>query len=154
MSNARLLALILAIIISGTVILFTAAAMARTKPTKRAKSTPAPEQSAAAPAPEQPGGWIAEVKKSRPICASADDYVQFHRTSFDIAKRPSQKAMQKAIEFVQRKCPIATFEPGDHVNVERTETFFYRQNQIDHARMRCGQRWPMRTHRRGRNDVN
>jgi hypothetical protein len=31
--------------------------------------------------------------------------------------------MQKAIEFVKRKCPIATFEPGDHVNVERTETF-------------------------------
>jgi hypothetical protein len=39
----------------------------------------APEQSTAAPAPEQPRGWIAEVKKSRPICPSADDYVQFHR---------------------------------------------------------------------------
>jgi hypothetical protein len=86
----------------------------------------APEQSAPTPAPEQPRGWTAVVKKSRPICASADDYVQFHRTSFDIARLPSRKveaAMQKAIEFVKRKCPIAKFEPGDHANVERTETF-------------------------------
>src|SRR5262249_34167744 len=65
----------------------------------------APEQSTATPAPEQPRGWIAEVKESRPICASADDYVQFHRTSFDIARRPSNEAMQKAIEFVKRQCP-------------------------------------------------
>src|SRR5262249_40437656 len=86
-------------------------------------AAPAPEQSTAAPAPEQPRGWIAEVKKSRPICASADDYVQIQRTAFNIAKRPSHKAMQKAIEFAERKCPIAKFEPGDHVNVERTETF-------------------------------
>jgi hypothetical protein len=93
---------------------------------EQSAAAPAPEQSTATPAPEQPGGWIAEVKKSRPICASADDYVQFHRTSFDIARLPSRKvnaAMQKAIEFVKRKCPIAKFEPGDHVNVERTETF-------------------------------
>src|SRR5262249_26540479 len=126
MSNARLLTLILAIIVSATVILFTASAMARKKPAKQSKSTPAPEQSAPTPAPEQSGGWTAVVKKSRPICASADDYVQFHRTSFDIARLPSRKveaAMQKATEFVKRKCPIAKFEPGDHANVERTETF-------------------------------
>ena len=119
MSHARLLALILAVIISGTVILFTASAMARKKPAKQSKSKPAPEQSAAAPAPEQPGGWIAEVKKSRPICASADDYVQIQRLTL----RPSHAAVRKGIEFVRRNCPIAKFEPGDHVNVERTETF-------------------------------
>src|SRR5262249_30100443 len=51
-----------------------------------------PEQSTSTPASEQPRGWIAdrgyntamrdllvEVKKSRPICESADDYVQIQR---------------------------------------------------------------------------
>jgi hypothetical protein len=79
----------------------------------------APEQSKSTPAPEQPRGWIAEVKKSRPICKSADDYVQFER----MAQRPSRKAMQKAAEFVKRKCPIIMFKPGGHASVERTETF-------------------------------
>jgi hypothetical protein len=79
----------------------------------------APEQSKSTPAPEQPRGWIAEVKKSRPICESADDYVQFER----MAQRPSRKAMQKAAEFVKRKCPIIMFKPGGHASVERTETF-------------------------------
>jgi len=55
---------------------------------EQSASTPAPEQLAAArapeqststPAPEQPRNWIAEVKKSRPICESADDYVQIQR---------------------------------------------------------------------------
>jgi hypothetical protein len=86
---------------------------------EQSTSTPAPEQSASTPAPEQLRGWIAEVKKSRPICESADDYVRFQR----MALRPSRKAMRRAVEFVKRKCPIAKFEPGDHANVERTETF-------------------------------
>jgi hypothetical protein len=95
---------------------------------EQSASTPAPEQSAAsrAPeqststlAPEQPRGWIAEVKKSRPICESADDYVQTQR----MAPRPSRKAMRRAVEFVKRKCPIKMFEPGNHASVERTETF-------------------------------
>src|SRR5205085_12424519 len=74
---------------------------------EQSASTPAPEQSAAArapeqststPAPEQPGGWIAEVKKSRPICKSADDYVEFQR----MALRSSRKAMpRRAVEFVK-----------------------------------------------------
>ena len=81
------------------------------------------EQSTAARELEQPRGWIAEVKKSRPICASADDYVQIQRTAFDIAERPSHKAMQKSVEFVKRKCPIIMFEPGNQASVERTETF-------------------------------
>ncbi len=79
----------------------------------------APEQSTSTPAPEQPRGWIAEVKKSRPICESADDYVQIQR----MAPRPSRKAMRRAVEFVKRKCPIKRFEPGNHASVERTETF-------------------------------
>ena len=95
---------------------------------EQSASTPAPEQSAAArapeqsmptPAPEQPRGWIAEVKKSRPICESADDYVQIQR----MAPRPSRKAMRRAVEFVKRKCPIKMFKPGNHASVERTETF-------------------------------
>jgi hypothetical protein len=101
---------------------------AAARASEQSTSTPAPEQSAAAraseqststPAPEQPRGWIAEVKKSRPICESADDYVQIQRR----APRPSRKAMRRAVEFVKRKCPIKMFEPGDHANVERTETF-------------------------------
>src|SRR6516225_5110686 len=79
----------------------------------------APEQSTSTPASEQPRGWIAEVKKSRPICESADDYVQFQR----MALRPSRKAMRRAVEFVKRKCPIIMFKPGNHASVERTETF-------------------------------
>jgi hypothetical protein len=79
----------------------------------------APEQSTSTPAPEQLRGWIAEVKKSRPICESANDYVQFQR----MALRPSRKAMRSAVEFVKRKCPIIMFEPGNHASVERTETF-------------------------------
>jgi hypothetical protein len=95
---------------------------------EQSASTPAPEQSAAArgpeqststPAPEQPRGWIAEVKKSRPICESADDYVQIQR----MAPRPPRKAMRRAVEFVKRKCPIKMFKPGNHASVERTETF-------------------------------
>jgi hypothetical protein len=95
---------------------------------EQSASTPAPEQSAAArapeqststPAPKQPRGWIAEVKKSRPICESADDYVQIQR----MLPRPSRKAMRKAVEFVKRKCPIKMFKPGNHASVERTETF-------------------------------
>ena len=97
---------------------------------EQSASTPAPEQSAAAraleqsmstPAPEQPRGWIAEVKKSRPICESADDYVQIQRMR--MAPRPSRKAMRRAVEFIKRKCPIKMFEPGNHASVERTETF-------------------------------
>jgi len=79
----------------------------------------APEQSPSTPAPEQPRGWIAEVKKSRPICESARDYVQIQR----MAPRPSRKAMRAAVEFVKRKCPIKMFQPGNHASVERTETF-------------------------------
>jgi hypothetical protein len=79
----------------------------------------APEQSTPTPAPEQPRGWIAEVKKSRPICESADDYVRFQR----MALQPSRKSMRRAIKFVKRKCPIIMFEPGNHASVERTETF-------------------------------
>jgi len=99
---------------------------------KQSASTPAFEQSAAArapeqststPASEQPRGWIAEVKKSRPICESADDYVQIQRMAFHIAQRPSRAAARKAAEFVKRKCPIITFKPGNHASVERTETF-------------------------------
>jgi hypothetical protein len=86
---------------------------------EQSSSTPTPEQSTSMPAPEQPRGWIAEVKKSRPICESADDYVQFQR----MALRPSRKAMRRAVEFVKRKCPIIMFEPGNHASVERTETF-------------------------------
>jgi hypothetical protein len=96
---------------------------------EQSASTPAPEQSAAArapeqststPVPEQPGGWIAEVKKSRPICESADDYVQFQR----MVLPSSGKAMRRrAVEFVKRKCPIIRFEPGNQASVERTETF-------------------------------
>jgi hypothetical protein len=83
----------------------------------------APEQSTSTPASEQPRGWIAEVKKSRPICESADDYVQIQRMAFHIAQRPSRAAARKAAEFVKRKCPIITFRPGNHASVERTETF-------------------------------
>src|SRR5215467_1692961 len=83
----------------------------------------APEQSTSTPASEQPRGWIAEVKKSRPICESADDYVQIQRMAFHIAQRPSRAAARKAAEFVKRKCPIITFKPGNHASVERTETF-------------------------------
>src|SRR6516162_4427437 len=99
---------------------------------EQSASTPAPEQLAAArapeqststPAPEQPRNWIAEVKKSRPICESADDYVQIQRMTFHIAQRPSRAAARKAAEFVERKCPIITFKPGNHAGVERTETF-------------------------------
>jgi hypothetical protein len=79
----------------------------------------APEQSTSTLAPEQPRGWIAEVKKSRPICESADDYVQIQR----MALQPSRKARRRAIEFVKRKCPIIMFELGYHASVERTETF-------------------------------
>jgi hypothetical protein len=87
---------------------------------EQSTSTPAPEQSTSTPAPEQPRGWIAEVKKSRPICESADDYVQFQR----MALRSSRKAMRgRAVEFVKRKCPIIMFEPGNQASVERTETF-------------------------------
>jgi hypothetical protein len=86
---------------------------------EQSAAAPAPEQSAAAPAPEQPRGWIAEVKKSRPICESADDYVQIQR----MALRPSRKAMRRAVEFAKRKCPIKMFKPGNHATVERTETF-------------------------------
>jgi hypothetical protein len=63
------------------------------------------------------------VKKSRPICESADDYVQIQRMAFHIAQRPSRAAARKAAEFVKRKCPIITFKPGNHASVERTETF-------------------------------
>src|SRR5262252_3939809 len=83
----------------------------------------APEQSTSTPASEQPTGWIAEVKKSRPICESADDYVQIQRMAFHIAQRPSRAAARKAAEFVKRKCPIITFKPGNHASVKRTETF-------------------------------
>src|SRR6516164_135816 len=83
----------------------------------------APEQSTSTPASEQPRGWIAEVKKSRPICESADDYVQIQRMAFHIAQRPSRAAARKAAEFVKRKCPIITFKPGNHASVKRTETF-------------------------------
>jgi hypothetical protein len=87
---------------------------------EQSTSTPAPEQSTSTPAPEQPRGWIAEVKKSRPICESANDYVQFQR----MALRSSRKAMRgRAVEFVKRKCPIIMFEPGNQASVERTETF-------------------------------
>lgn len=78
-----------------------------------------PEQSTSRQTPEQPKGWIAEVKKSRPICGSAGDYVQLQR----MAMRPSRKTMRRAVEFVKRKCPIKMFEPGNHASVERTETF-------------------------------
>ena len=90
---------------------------------EQSASTPASEQSTSTPAPEQPRGWIAEVKKSRPICESADDYVQIQRMAFDIALRPTRAAARKAVEFVKRKCPIITFKPGNHASVERTETF-------------------------------
>jgi hypothetical protein len=83
----------------------------------------APEQSTSTPASEQPRGWITEVKKSRPICESADDYVQIQRMAFHIAQRPSRAAARKAAEFVKRKCPIITFKPGNHASVKRTETF-------------------------------
>jgi hypothetical protein len=86
---------------------------------EQSAAAPAPEQSTSTPAPEQPRGWIAEVKKSRPICESADDYVQIQR----MALRPSRKAMRRTVEFVKRKCPIKRFEPGNHASVERTETF-------------------------------
>jgi hypothetical protein len=93
---------------------------AAARASEQSTSTPAPEQSTSTPAPEQPRGWIAEVKKSRPICESADDYVQFQR----MALRSSRKAMRgRAVEFVKRKCPIIMFEPGNQANVERTETF-------------------------------
>jgi hypothetical protein len=90
---------------------------------EQSTSTPASEQSTSTPASEQPRGWIAEVKKSRPICESADDYVQIQRMAFHIAQRPSRAAARKAAEFVKRKCPIITFKPGNHASVERTETF-------------------------------
>ena len=83
----------------------------------------APEQSTSTPASEQPTDWIAEVKKSRPICESADDYVQIQRMAFHIAQRPSRAAARKAAEFVKRRCPIITFKPGNHASVKRTETF-------------------------------
>ena len=86
---------------------------------EQSASTPAPEQSTSTPAPEQPRGWIAQVKKSRPICKSVDDYVQIQR----MAPRLSRKAMRRVVEFSKRKCPIKMFEPGNHASVERTETF-------------------------------
>jgi len=89
-------------------------------PTQSA-AAPAPEQSTSTPAPEQPRGWFAEVKKSRPICESADDYVQIQRMAFTL--RPSRAAARKAVKFVKRKCPVITFKPGNHASVERTETF-------------------------------
>jgi len=88
---------------------------------QQSASMPASEQSTSTPAPEQPRGWIAEVKKSRPICESADDYVQIQRMAFTL--RPSRAAARKAVKFVKRKCPVITFKPGNHASVERTETF-------------------------------
>jgi hypothetical protein len=151
-SNARLLALVLAILVGALVILavwlsptpeqIQAARNGQGKqgwqqstpagdaqPTllgqygeyEQSASTPAPEQSTSTPAPEQPRGWIAEVKKSRPICESPDDYVQIQRMAFTL--RPSRAAARKAVKFVKRKCPIITFKPGNHASVERTETF-------------------------------
>src|SRR5262245_35763415 len=76
----------------------------------------APEQSTSMPASEQPRGWIAEVKKSRPICESADDYVQIQRMAFHIAQRPSRAAARKAAEFVKSKWRIIKFKPCDHAN--------------------------------------
>ena len=145
-SNARLLALVLAILVGviGTLVILAGWLSPTPEQIQAARngqgkqgtqqSTPAGgdaqpsllgqygeyEQSAAARAPEQPGGWIAEVKKSRPICESADDYVEFQR----MALRSSRKAMRgRAVEFVKRKCPIIMFEPGNQASVERTETF-------------------------------
>ena len=141
-SNARLLALVLAILVGviGTLVILAVWLSPAPEQIQAARngqgkqgtqqSTPAGdaqpsllgqygEQSASTSAPEQPRGWIAEVKKSRPICESADDYVQFQR----MALRPSRKAMRRAVEFVKRKCPIIMFEPGNHASVERTETF-------------------------------
>jgi hypothetical protein len=143
-SNARLLALVLAILVGviGTLVILAVWLSPTPEQIQAARngqgkqgtqqSTPAGdaqpgllgqygeyEQSASTPAPEQPRGWIAEVKKSRPICESADDYVQIRR----MAPRPSRKAMRRAVEFVKRKCPIKMFEPGNHASVERTETF-------------------------------
>ena len=143
-SNARLLALVLAILVGviGTLVILAVWLSPRPEQIQAARngqgkqgtqqSTPAGdaqpsllgqygeyEQSAAARAPEQPRGWIAEVKKSRPICESARDYVQIQR----MAPRPSRKAMRAAVEFVKRKCPIKMFQPGNHASVERTETF-------------------------------
>ena len=145
-SNARLLALVLAILVGviGTLVILAVWLSPRSEQIQAARngqgkqgtqqSTPAGgdaqpslvgqygeyEQSASTPAPEQPGGWIAEVKKSRPICKSADDYVEFQR----MALRSSRKAMpRRAVEFVKRKCPIIRFEPGNQASVERTETF-------------------------------
>jgi hypothetical protein len=142
-SNARLLALVLAILVGALVILAVWLSptpeqiqAARNGQGKQGwqQSTPAGdaqptllgqygeyEQSASTPAPEQPRGWIAEVKKSRPICESADDYVQIQRMAFTL--RPSRAAARKAVRFVKRKCPIKMFEPGNHASVERTETF-------------------------------
>jgi hypothetical protein len=94
---------------------------ASTPAPEQSAAAPAPEQSVSTPAPEQPRGWIAEVKKSRPICESADDYVQIQRMAFTL--RPSRAAARKAVRFVKRKCPIKMFEPGNHASVERTETF-------------------------------
>ena len=147
-SNVRLLALVLAILVGviGTLVILAVwlsptpeqIQVARNGQGKQGtqQSTPAGdaqpsllgqygeyEQSASTPAPEQPRGWIAEVKKSRPICESADDYVQIQRMAFHIAQRPSRAAARKAAEFVKRKCPIKMFEPGNHASVERTETF-------------------------------
>jgi len=143
-SNVRLLALVLAILVGviGTLVILAVWLSPTPEQIQAARngqgkqgtqqSTPAGdaqpsllgqygeyEQSASTPAPEQPRGWIAEVKKSRPICESADDYVQIQR----MAPRPSRKAMRRAVEFVKRKCPIKMFEPGNHASVERTETF-------------------------------
>jgi hypothetical protein len=143
-SNARLLALVLAILVGviGTLVILAVWLSPTPEQNQAARngqgkqgtqqSTPAGdaqpsllgqygeyEQSASTPAPEQPRGWIAEVKKSRPICESADDYVQIRR----MALRKSRKAMRKAVEFVKRKCPTLMFEPGNHASVERTETF-------------------------------
>ena len=88
---------------------------------QQSASMPASEQSTSTPAPEQPRGWIAEVKKSRPICESADDYVQIQRMAFTL--RPSRAAARKAVKFVKRKCPIITFKPGNHASVERLKLF-------------------------------
>ena len=154
-SNARLLALVLAILVGviGTLVILAGSLSPTPEQIQAARngqgkqgtqqSTPAggdaqpsllgqygeyeqsaaaraPEQSTSTPAPEQPRGWIAEVKKSRPICESANDYVQFQR----MALRSSRKAMRgRAVEFVKRKCPIIMFEPGNQASVERTETF-------------------------------
>src|SRR5262245_17301607 len=125
-SNARLLALVLAILVGviGTLVILAVRRSPTPEQIQAARngqgkqgtqqSTPASDiqpsllgqpgeykQFASTPAPEQPRGWIAEVKKSRPICESADDYVQIQRMALHIASRAPAR---KAAEFVKRKC--------------------------------------------------